>query len=194
MEQGEKLALEFQSLFDLEIELPDACREAEARIAEGIPAVIEEAWGNGEHPGIKPSMVYDGIRYAVRARDLAGDAGALEIAIGEVGARWDIDEFVRIPVDLTGSCMYSTLSVEADQRLGPKLDRISSALQQYLQSGYRRMETHVVAELLRVEHRLAIDLYADVRAAVKDPAGTHVGLYCLLPNGQAMYLLDPLDG
>jgi hypothetical protein len=37
VEQGEKLALELRSLFDLQIELPEACREAERALSASQP-------------------------------------------------------------------------------------------------------------------------------------------------------------
>ena len=192
MEQGEKLALELQSLFDLQIELPEACREAEARIADGISEVIEEVIGASKQPGEGSSILHDGIRFEVRAREIAGDASTLVVAIGETATHWNAAAFAQVPITLSGSGMYTTVTVEADERLKESLDQIATALQQYLQGGYRRMETHVVAELLKVEHRLAVDLYAEVRGPLEESAASHVGLYCLLPNGQATYLLDPL--
>ena len=137
-------------------------------------------------------MIHDGTKFEVRVREVAGDASALVISIGEAATHWDADAFAGVCVELSGSGMYTIVTVEADERLREKLDRIATAIQQYLQDGYQRMETYVVAELLKVEHRLAIDLYADIRVALEEKTATHVGLYCLLPNGQAMYLLDPL--
>jgi hypothetical protein len=194
VEEGEKLAEELRALFDLQSDLPKACSEAESYIVGGIPIVIEEAVGENPRSDDKsrPSIVCGGIAFHVRAREMAGDDGTIVVAIGEAGTHWRTTMFVRESVELYGGGRYTKVNIEVDERLGAKLDRIASALHEYLQGGYRRMETHVVAELLAVEHRVAIDLYAEVRGAFEEEIALHIGLYFLLPDGRAMYQLDPL--
>jgi hypothetical protein len=195
-DSAQKLAEDLDGTFALKVALPEACRYAEERIEAGIPGVIRETVDADEVKSdaapAAPRFLFGDTVYESRTGQAPSAPDTLLVAMGEAGARWPKANFVQVQTEIRGSGLYTSVVVEADSRLRPIVESVSKAIQTYVEDGYRRLEAHAVGELLAIEHRVAIDLYMEIRSAVDTPAASHVGLYGLLDDGRAMYLLDPL--
>lgn len=195
-DSAQRLAADLSGIFSLDLALPDVCRYAEERMTGGIQDLIGETAGadepRGEAAPLSPRFLFGGTVYESRIGQSPSDPGRLLIAIGEASTEWPKTSFIHVQIAIRGSGLYTCVAVEADPRLQPVVDSVAETIQAYFEDGYRRLEAHVVGELLAIEHRVAIDLYMEIRSVVDESAASRVGLYGLLDDGRAMYLLDPL--
>jgi hypothetical protein len=189
--------LDLAAALALGLTLPDACERAEDHLADGVVGVIQATVG-----AITPKLssrvsetrfVLYGVVYEVRVREVASDANILSVVVGETGACWQLDTFSHTDAKVDGpGSRYTTISLDFDVRLARIADDLTDALVLYFQDGYRRLEAHVVRELLDIEYKVANHLYAELRSVLDKSVASRVGLYALLDDERSVYMLDPL--
>ncbi len=181
--------------FKLDISLPEACARAEQISAESVPSIVVAAVCDTEPEEAATAgdsrFRYRGETYECRAAASADDAGRLDVVIGRVYERWDLDRFSETELRLTGEGRFTRLALRHDRTLRGVRDAIGEELLLQLEEDSRRIAARTLGKLLTLEHEVATALYIEVRAALDADQASRVGLYALLDDGRAMYFLDP---
>ena len=110
------------------------------------------------------------------------------IALGGPKAPEGERESLALPLDGLGQLTCARLSV--DESLGALEDLLAADVSSHFAGGYRWLESHVVGELLVVEHRATIELYMEIRSRLPRNLADLVALYGM-DRRCAFYLLDP---
>lgn len=186
---------EFDFSLSRDIPLLQACIDADDALAAHVGAVVQraviEARESADALG-RDRFLLGQQAFESQVSPSARDANRLHVVVGKTYAQWEKDDFNQVVVQIGGGGRYATAAIEMDLRLESVADAVAEAVQRHLQEGYRRVEAHVVGELLSVEHRVATALYIELRSVVDESEASRVGLYALKRDGRAMYLLDPL--
>lgn len=119
------------------------------------------------------------------------DATVIHISVIALGAsRPSRPEPAPLDLPLDGLGQLTRARLWIDDRLGVLEDLLAADVRCHFAGGYRWLESHVVGELLVVEHRATIELYMEVRSHLPRTLADLVALYGM-DRRRAFYLLDP---
>jgi hypothetical protein len=97
-------------------------------------------------------------------------------------------EALELSLDGLGRLTCARLWIDSD--LGAMEEALAKDVSSHFAGGYRWLESHVVGELLVVEHRATVELYIEIRSHLAPELADLVALYGM-DRQRAFYLLDP---
>lgn len=129
--------------------------------------------------------------YEVRIAQDPLDPTVVQIGVLPLGAiktRVHEREPLDLPLDGLGQLTRARVWIDGDLSVAENL--LAADVSSHFAGGYRWLESHVVGELLAVEHRATIELYMEIRSHLTRKLADLVALYGM-DRRNAFYLLDP---
>lgn len=181
-------------LLDAGLDLAQASERADHDLVRSVPALVVSA--TTAQPLGAAALGDDRLLigadiYAARALASPDEPGLLCVALEPIAGATATGPMSQAEAPVEGAGEFSRVKLRVAQLLRPALDPLIQEVSSYLSDGYRTLGAQVVGVLMERENRMAIRLYTEVRSALDAPIAARVGLYAIVGDRQAMYLLDP---
>jgi hypothetical protein len=178
--------------------LTEVCAWVEARLIEDLAGVVQrraDALARTQAKrfrAVAPDRFYfDDHLYEVRLTLDPLDVTIVHIGVVALGVQTGPrGQPGSLELSLEGLGRLTGARIWIDTELGALEETLGEDVHRHFAGGYRWLESHVVGELLFVEHRATVELYMEVRSHLASQLADLVALYGM-NRRRAFYLLDP---